>query len=249
MIRGLYTAIAGMVVQTIRQQTIAANIANVNTIGFKRDVFLTRQGTEHVVPREFERLVAGFIPVDAGVPTGPAGVVGAGVLADPVRPEFAQGELRQTGRPFDLALSGPGFFVIRNAAGEALYTRAGNFSHDAEGRLVTARGQLVVGSVNGEDGQPIQVGTDPAATVAFTPTGGVVVNGQEVGRLAIVDLVGEAVVRKLGENAFAALEGVAVEPAERATVVQEHVEMSNVNPNDTLIEMTAVMRAYEANQR
>src|SRR5690349_17117640 len=122
MIRGLYTSSAGMQVQQMRQETIANNLANLNTAGFKKDLAL-------IEARRNMDILRTNNPAQQGpnAPTVKKGIgeLGTGVFLDEFVKDFEQGTLNQTENPFDFALHGDGFFTVEGQEGERLYTRAG----------------------------------------------------------------------------------------------------------------------------
>ena len=129
MLRSLFTAATGMEAQQLRMDVVSNNLANVSTTGFKK------------VRAEFEDLLSETIQ-SAGAPEAAGGAapsplqIGLGVRTGTTTRSFAQGEMVATKNPLDLAVEGQGFFQVQRANGELAYTRAGNFSVDATGRLV-----------------------------------------------------------------------------------------------------------------
>ena len=148
MLRSLFSGISGLRAHQTMLDVTGNNIANVNTPGFK--------GSATQFQDTLSQLLQG-----AGAPgavvggTNPA-QVGLGVQLAGISTNFAQGSAQATGRPSDLMISGDGFFVVQ-AGGETLYTRAGAFEFDPQGRLVTQDGALVMGW-NAQGGQINQGG-------------------------------------------------------------------------------------------
>ncbi|MDR1651160.1 MAG: flagellar hook protein FlgE [Synergistaceae bacterium] len=137
MLRSLYTAATGVKGHQTYLDVTGNNIANVNTVGFKRDVI------------QFADMISQIIISEAGPVSPPGGVnpapVGLGVSVASISPCFVQGALQSTEIPTDMAIQGEGFFVVHNGQKE-LYTRAGNFSLDRDGNLVMqGNGYLVQG--------------------------------------------------------------------------------------------------------
>ncbi len=136
MLRSLYTSATGMEAQQLKMDTIANNLANTSTTGFKK------------VRADFEDLLSETIR-GAGAPdarggTDPAPLqVGLGVRTGATSRSFGQGALSATNNPLDLAVEGSGFFRVQRSGGDSAYTRAGNFRVDSTGRLVTAHGEVV----------------------------------------------------------------------------------------------------------
>src|ERR1700679_4226498 len=133
----LRTAATGMAAQQLNVEVISNNIANMNTIGFKKQ----RAEFEDLLYQTLEQ--PGAQSSDAGtiVPTGVQ--IGAGVKAGSVYRITGQGTLTNTGNALDLAINGPGYFQVLMPDGTTAYTRAGNFSANNQGQIVTADGYLV----------------------------------------------------------------------------------------------------------
>jgi flagellar hook protein FlgE len=145
MIRSLYTAATGVKGHQTYLDVTGNNIANVNTVGFKRDVI------------QFADMISQIIINAAGPVSPPGGInpapVGLGVSVASISPCFAQGALQNTEIPTDMAIQGEGFFIVHDGQKE-LYTRAGNFSLDKDGNLVMqGNGYLVQGYNGGANGQ------------------------------------------------------------------------------------------------
>jgi flagellar basal-body rod protein FlgG len=238
MIRGIYTASSGMQVEALRQEAIANNLANLNTAGFKKDMAT-------ISARENMHLKRTNNPVDKGPLAGTAklgiGDLGTGVLLDRFVKNFEQGDLRETENPLDMALQGEGFFTVQGADGEKLYTRAGDFVRDGQGRLADKSGRLVLGQ-NGPitipDGK-FQVGTD----------GTVSIDGRTYDQLAIVKFANpDNDLSKVGDTLFRNESGVPPQPA-NPEVAQGMLEGANVNSVREMVEMITCLRQYEANQK
>lgn len=199
-------------------QIVANNIANAATTGYRQ---------EGVVFSEYVSSVDGAPSLSMG-------------QANVRRTSFEQGTLDQTGGTFDLAIEGTGFFLIETAQGERL-TRAGGFSPNAEGDLVTFDGNRVLDA----GGAPVFVPQD-ARSIAISPDGTISADGVLVGQIGVVqptaadDLVREGGVLFRADGGF--------EPAENARVLQGFVEASNVDPITQLARMIEVQRAYEMGQ-
>jgi flagellar basal-body rod protein FlgF len=159
--------------------------------------------------------------------------------------DFSQGNLIQTGRSLDLALTGPGFFVIETPDGPR-YTRSGGFQANATGQLVDSQGRMV----SGESG-PIVVpaGTD-LSRLAVGGDGRVSAAGVQIGRLRIVDFGDQQnKLQPVGASCFQAQADANPVPAQKATVKQGFQESSNVQMVEELVAMITVSRMYEANVR
>lgn len=137
MLRSLYSGISGLRSHQTMLDVTGNNIANVNTAGFKGSSVLFEDSLSQLIgnPAIPEGQVGGRNPAQ----------VGLGVQVAGVRTNFAQGSSQATGRGGDLMISGDGFFAVRAGGGETLYTRAGGFTFDATGKMVTADGSVVQG--------------------------------------------------------------------------------------------------------
>lgn len=136
MLRSLYSGISGLRSHQTMLDVTGNNIANVNTAGYKASSVLFQDSLSQLVGNP-------GIPDDQVGGRNPA-QVGLGVQVAGIRTNFAQGSAQATGRGGDLMISGDGFFAVR-AGGETLYTRAGGFSFDPTGKMVTADGAIVQG--------------------------------------------------------------------------------------------------------
>jgi flagellar basal-body rod protein FlgF len=158
-----------------------------------------------------------------------------------VKADLSAGELRGTGNPLDVAISGKGWFAIETPVG-IRYTRNGSFSLNHEGQLVTQAGWPVLGN-NG----PI---TLQGNAVKIDSQGTISVDGQEVDRLKIVTSPAENAFQKAENALFAATPGAVVEEVEAALdVKQGYVELSNVNAIKGMTALIDAMRAYESYQK
>jgi flagellar basal-body rod protein FlgF len=200
-------------------QSIANNIANLSTAGFRR---------EGVVFSEYVKATEG-----AGGSISMAAARGRHV-------DMSQGSLEPTGGMLDVAIEGDGFFLIETPLGERL-TRAGHFSTDGEGLLSTADGNRVLD----EGGAPIFIPTD-ARNVAIASDGTISIEGRPQSRLGVVHPVEGAALSRESGTMFAASGGF--EPLDEVNLVQGFVEQSNVNPILEITRMIEVQRAYELGQ-
>lgn len=232
MIRGLYAAYTGLEAAWRYQEALADNIANATTVGFKRQVGALAS---------FEDvLLAQQEPVPAPLPARIqqiVGQIGTGTFVAELTTDLAIGPFQHTGEELDLALE-RGFFAVEGPDGTRYYTKAGHFQRDGEGRLVTPHGYFVLGA----DGLPL---TLPATRVAVEPDGRIVADGNEVGRLLLLDFPPEALTRAGPAYFTADGEGIPVDSGLR----QGYLELSNTQLTEELTTLLAVHRAYQANQR
>ncbi|MGE3272337.1 MAG: flagellar basal-body rod protein FlgF [Chloroflexota bacterium] len=233
MIRGLYTAASGMLSSMRRMEFVTNNLANAQTVGFKQDRTALSTFDEVMILQNGSVLPPG---------THELGELGMAAISEEPIIDFTQGVLQETGRNLDFAIEGPAFFSVQTPDG-VRYTRDGGFTKDATGRLTTPDGHLVLGV----DGNPITI---PAGRLEVEPNGTMRVEGQEVGRLAMVEFSLEQPLKKVGDNQFVARnDGDQPTPSAGSAVHQNFVEVSNVDMAGAQTMMMELQRAYEANQK
>jgi len=231
MVYGMYQSAAGMQLNQYRQEVLANNLANIETVGFKKDLAVVS-----------ERPLAIHEPSARPDWSDPqlSGMTG-GSFVSPTYTTFTQGPLQHTGGRLDVALMGQGFFAVQDA-GETRYTRDGRFILNDQGKLVTVSGH----SVLGEDGRPIVVPPTATDRVTISGSGAVRAGEQQFGRLAVVDFEDKQQLRKVGANVFEARAGA--EPRQAPASMQVgFVEGSTVEPTQAMVSMIEVSRAYELN--
>jgi flagellar basal-body rod protein FlgF len=214
-----YKALSGAVVQMRRLDVATQDLANVNTAGYKgqrlafAEVLASRS-------RLLER-VGGFVGVHEQ------------------RTNFSQGDVQRTGNPLNLALEGDGYFAVRTVRGER-YTRHGNFTLAADGTVITASGEALLGEAG-----PIRLS---GSKVEVSADGTVTTEEGEGGKLRIVRFADARAVVKEGAN----LLNTAPRNVQAATdvrVFQGSLEQSNVSPIDGMVSLIAINRQYEAYER
>jgi len=227
-------AVTGAMMQEMRLNQLANNMANINTVGFKADrLFELPDDVEPKLPLEYSdgRSLGGIDPRLAPFSSLPVSTT----------TDYSQGAMTQTGNPLDVALEGEGFFTVETPDG-VRFTRSGEFSVNADGVLVTREGYKVQG-----DGGEIQI--EPG-TVTIDETGQILVNEEAVGGLRIVRFPKETQLLKQGETLFApANAGDTGTVAEDAKVHQGFLEKSNVDPVLAMTEMIDAVRGFEAYQK
>lgn len=228
---GLYVAAEGAQAQSQRLETIAHNLANVDTVGFKR-------GTPTFQSRFAEAIQRG-----QDVPGSQSkSDIGGGVKIVDVASDFSAGSLRFTKIPTDFAINGDGFFQVRSKDGNDYLTRAGNFLLDARGRLTTQDGSAVLD----QSGSEIQIdGTRPWDVQA----GGRIVQDGSSYTIGLARPQSLGDLAKVGNNNFRALAPTIPVTAEDRDVRQGYLEMSGVNPTQETMSMIAASRAFEANMK
>ena len=225
---GLYLSAEGAQAQSRRMETIANNLANVDTPGFKRDLAVFQA-------RYAEEIVQGTDTPGSGTINDLSG----GIEVLETRTDFSRGPLKSTGVKTDMAIDGDGFFLVRRGNQDYL-TRAGNFVLTATGDLVTQEGDAVLDS----GGTPIRI--EPELPWQLGPDGTIQQEGS-VRPLALVRPESLNDLIKVGDNLFFPLKPpVALDPAARH-VVSGHLEASGVRPTLEMMEMIETSRAFEAN--
>lgn len=217
--RGIYPILSGAVAQERQIQVLTNNIANVNTAGFKQNDALFRS----------------LLSRSMGAPAAANDRVF--VSAEGLTTVFEPGRFRQTGNPFDLAVEGQGFFEIKTPEG-LRYTRNGSFRLDNKRQLVTETGDPVMGKRG-----PIKIAP---GDVHIDPRGAILVAGQEVGAVKIVEFPEKGSLRKAGDGVFA---GENPKPVKEPTVQVGYLEESNVNAISEMVKLIQSMRTFESAQK
>lgn len=243
MIRGLWTAATGMSAQQLNIDTVANNLANVNTTGFKK----SRSNFEDLMYQTL--LIAGAITPGGGqIPTGIQ--VGMGVKPTSVQKIFTQGDYVQTGNDLDMAIQGDGFFMVMHDDAE-LYTRAGNFTLDSEGFITSS---------NGDRLQPEIAIPEGTILVSVQSNGRLTAHGQDDAILLEADIplytfINPSGLFAVGQNLLRPTEGSG-DPIEGipgqdgvGSLANQTLEMSNVDIVEEMVAMIVGQRAYEANSK
>jgi len=234
-----------MAAQSLNVDVISNNIANVNTNGFKRG----RANFQDLMYQQIKSPGAEASAAGTQLPTGIQ--VGLGVRTASVDSIFSEGSFQQTNNPLDLTIQGRGFFQIQMANGDSAYTRAGSFSLDSTGQIVTQNGDLLQPGITiPTDAQSIQIAQD--GTVSVTQPAGI---QTVLGQIQIADFLNPAGLSKLGGNLFqpSNASGTAVigNPTENGlgSMTQGTLEMSNVSMVEEMVNLIAGQRAYEMNSK
>jgi len=244
--QALRTAATGMAAQQMNVEVISNNIANMNTVAFKKQ----RAEFQDLLYQTFE--AAGTQSSDQGtiVPTGVQ--VGAGVKAGAVYRIGTQGALTRTDNQYDLAIDGRGYFQVLTPSGETAYTRAGNFSINDQGQLVTQDGYQVQPAIT-IPGDATQVTVSKTGQVQVIQAGQTAPN--TVGVIELATFVNDGGLQALGGNLLkeTAASGAPTTGAPGAvgvgTLVQGYTEASNVDPVSEITALIVAQRAYEMNSK
>ncbi|WP_172196364.1 flagellar hook-basal body protein [Saccharibacillus qingshengii] len=273
MLRGLYTATAGMMTQQRRHDTVTQNIANLNTTGYKQ---------VESTARSFPEVMVALQNGDAGRDNRQVGKLNTGVFAEESISMMVQGDVTETLSSDDLALvsdiqvvnpqggnvvfdaSGKAiqangdtiykpqaFFNVENPQGGVSYTRDGDLHLSSDGRLVTSMNRNVLG----QDGQPIVL--TGSMDDYWVRENGTIFNkatGAASGRIGITVAEQANGLTRDGEGLFTektqgAASLRAATDADQIDVKQGHLERSTVDAAQSMVDMTAALRAYEANQK
>lgn len=246
MIRALYSAASGMTAQQLNVDSIAHNLANANTAGYK-----TRRA-------QFQDLLYQNL-VQPGAAAGqqttvPTGLqLGLGARASSNEIIFTQGNFAQTENPLDMVIQGRGFFQIRRASGEIAYSRAGGFHLDRDGSMVTQDGDVLEPQITlPKEAQAITIAPD--GTVSYTLPNQT--QAQQAGQIQLADFQNPAGLNAIGRNLYLptsasgdAVTGVPGGQEGLGALLQGYSEQSNVSVVDEFINLIISQRAYEANSK
>jgi flagellar basal-body rod protein FlgG len=242
----LRTAATGMAAQQLNVEVISNNIANMNTIGFKKQ----RAEFEDLLYQDVER--AGAQTSDTGT-IAPTGIqIGGGVKAGSVYRITTQGSATQTGNKLDVAISGKGFFEVLMPDGTTSYTRAGNFSVNNTGQLVTTDGYQVLPQMTIPQ-NTTDISISASGQVQVTTAGST--TPTLVGQLQLASFFNEGGLQALGNNLFqeTAASGPATVGTPNATglgsLMQGDTEASNVDAVTEISALIVAQRAYEMNSK
>ncbi len=233
MLYGLWSSAAGGITQNARVDVIASNLANLETVGFRKDLMTFRARLAET--REDYLDLHDINPV--------LDRIGGGLFADRTHWDHLQGPIEQTGRPLDVAIDGSGYFLVERN-GRTYHTRAGNFAVDTEGVLRSADGAgLVLSSEGGE----IRV-TRPGE-VLIDRIGVVIQAGEPIAQLALADVENPQDLVKVGDALFEYRGGAGGTRAAEARLVPGALERSGVSPVEEMTGMILALRAYESNMQ
>ena len=239
MLKGLYTAYTGMINEQHRMDTMTNNLANANTNGFKKEG-ATSQSFDSVLAYKIkDTSQAGNLPKRIGNMT-------LGVKIGENYVDYSEGPLKETGNVLDLALSSNGFFTIEytNKAGETStkYTRDGNFTMTSQGYLVTQDGDFVLG----ERGRRIRL--DTTEDIGIDRMGNIYQDGALVASLQITDFEDYDYLERYGENYFEPVDGARTVETD-TQVYSGYLELANISVVTEMVNMIAIQRQYDANQK
>ncbi len=247
MMRSLWTAASGMVGQQFNIDTIANNLSNVNTTGFKKN------------RPDFEDLLYHTVRM-AGTPATeetlvPVGVqVGHGVKVGATQKIHTQGSLQNTGNVGDIAIQGEGFFRVLLYDGSFAYTRDGSFKIDSNGQFVDSNGYRLIPEVVLPEGfirESVNISQDGRVTTRLPGLDDPI----DVGQLELYRFVNPAGLQAIGDNLYrvssASGDPIGAQPGfdGMGQTLHKFLELSNVEVVQEMVNMIVAQRAYEMNSK
>ncbi|EIJ2223966.1 flagellar basal-body rod protein FlgG [Vibrio parahaemolyticus] len=241
----LWVSKTGMAAQDTKMTAISNNLANVNTVGFKRDRVVF-EDLFYSVQRQPGAQVDQVNELPSGVQ------LGSGVRVVGTQKVFTQGNTQNTTQDLDLAVMGQGFFQIENSDGQIMYTRNGQFHINSEGLMVNSQGLPLEPQIQIPDNATsFSVGVDGTVTTttADDPT------PQQLGQITLAKFINPAGLEAVGGNLFRETE--ASGPADEliagadgaGSIKQGALEGSNVQVVEEMVDMITTQRAYEMNAK
>ncbi len=241
----LRTAATGLTAQQRYVEIISNNLANVNTTGFKK------------VRPEFQDLLyetlrpAGNVSRSGVEPLNEV-QIGSGTELNSTTKIFRQGDLAATNNPLDLGINGEGFFVIRKPDNSFAYTRDGSFQLNKNGQIVTSQGySLDPGFTIPDDALEVQISRDGVVSVLQQNA----VDHQTLGQIELARFINPAGLKSMGDNLYsespASGKAFFEQPGSNNTgeLIQAHLESSNVDIVEEMVNMITAQRAYELNSK
>ncbi len=245
MYEALHVAQTGLTAQNHRMAVISNNLANINTVGFKRD----RANFDTLLYQTLKQPGAQTAQ-GAESPTGL--FLGTGVAIASSEKLFNQGNVINTDNALDMAIDGPGFFQVTMPDGSTAYTRNGAFTRNQNGEVVTSNGYVVNPAIQiPADAANITIGRD--GTISATVGGDSQV--QQLGQLQVATFPNAAGLQPMGESFYretvASGAPLQANPGDAGAgkLLQGSLESSNVNVVEELVNMIETQRAYELNSK
>lgn len=243
--QSLWISKTGLSAQDTRLTTIANNLANASTVGFKRDNVVFED-----LLYQIKRQPGAQSSQNSQLPSGMQ--LGTGVRVTGTQKEFTEGSIEVTEKSLDVAIVGRGFFEVLLPDGSSAYSRNGQFHLNSNGEVVTGRGYVVQpGLTVPNNAQSITISTDGIVEVALagqaTPS--------QIGTLQVVDFINPAGLQAMGTNLF--VETAASGNPQQGTpgtnglgsIEQGALENSNVEVVEELVNMITTQRTYEMNSK
>ncbi|AGK97753.1 flagellar hook-basal body complex protein [Clostridium pasteurianum] len=240
MIRSLYTTISGMITQEAKQNVIANNMANSNTVGFKSDDLAIKKFDDVLIQNKSK--------IQNGINyTQTIGSLSLGSRIDETATNFTEGDIQNTDSDTDFAIDGRGFFTVNRdngAGGQNYYTRDGHFHVNMQGYLVNDTGDYVMGkNINTGNQERIIAGNGKITSDAY---GNISIDGRPSYSLSTVDFNNYKTLKKVGDNLY---QGQNPITNTNVFVKQKALEQSNINPVNEMVNMMSTMRTFETQQK
>ncbi len=239
MIRALYTATDGLIIQERRQAVISNNLTNASTSGYKKQDLFSKEMNKAELYYMDQVGDSKYVRRDIGS-------MAFGSEVDEIFFNFEQGMIQETDKPTDLALEGDGFFKVQwnNGVG---YTRNGNFRIDNEGYMTMQDGVTRLLATNNTTGaqEPIQIGTKELKVDRF---GQVFLDDVNTHTIQTVSFAPDVNMQALGNSIFTVPAGTA-EVQTDAYMHQSKLERSNVNVIDEMVKLIETSRSFESGQK
>lgn len=241
----LWVSKTGMAAQDTKMTAISNNLANVNTVGFKRDRVVF-EDLFYSIQRQPGAQVDQVNELPSGIQ------LGSGVRVVGTQKVFTQGNTQNTTQELDLAVMGQGFFQIENSDGQIMYTRNGQFHRNSEGLMVNSQGLPLEPQIQIPDNAvSFSVGVDGSVTTttADDPT------PQQLGQITLAKFINPAGLEAMGGNLFRETEASGpadelIAGADGAGIIKQGaLEGSNVQVVEEMVDMITTQRAYEMNAK
>lgn len=241
----LRTASTGLSAQQKYVEIISNNLANINTTGFKK------------VRPEFQDLLYETLrPAGNVARTGVEPLnevqIGSGTELSATTRSYAQGDIEATNNPLDLSINGEGFFIIQKPDNSYAYTRDGSFQLNREGEIVTSQGYQLFPNLSVPD-DAVQINVTRDGVVSILTEGST--DEQTLGQIELARFVNSGGLRSVGDNLFVESPASGQAIIEQAgmnntgELIQSHLETSNVDIVEEMVNMITAQRAYELNSK
>lgn len=233
MLNGIYTAASGLMMEQKRVDVIANNLANVDTHGYKKDTPVFSQYLAN----------AGKTPDDLIRSSDYNKMINATSRLDSISTSYEMGDMQETGRNLDFALTNPNSYFAVDTPFGVRFTRNGDFTIDSDGQLATQEGYKVLSSIS----QPQYI-TIPTGAYSVTDTGDIMVNKVATDKIATAEFPDTTKLQKMGNSLFAAVDTIPAD-SQNPGLETGYLEGSNVNPIQEMVRMIEANRSFETYQK
>lgn len=239
MVKGLYTAYTGMLNEQHRMDVLSNNMANVTTVGFKKEG-TTSQSFDDVLAVKIKDSTVGYNNVQR------EGLMQPGVKIGENYIDWSEGSFRVTDNTYDIAIGGEGFFALEftNKAGETktMYTRNGEFKLNTDGYLVNCDGDYVL------DANSQRIKIDTTKDTVIDKNGNIFQDGTYAATIGLVDFEDYNYLARYGENYYTPVEGAKTTNA-TGKMYSGYLETANVSVVQEMVNLISISRQYESNQK